>query len=417
MLGAMTLISPGALWPGWLAVVPVMGAVMVLWAARTDSLWTKSHVAQWLGNASYSLYLWHWPLVVVLVYLDAQKNPWAIGAGLLATLGLGFASYAWIELPSRTRLTAMGWRRGTAVLTAAVGTAALLGTVIYLRNGVEWRVDPRTDAIFSAINDKNPRMEECHVAPPHVVPACRYGGPSLGAIVIGDSHAASMVRTVENAMGQPAQHVLDWTYSSCGTLAGVRMIDPAYGDHCGKFVNAALLQQQTMDPTMPLLIVNRTSSYTKGPNDIGREAEFGKPGIYFDIPYDTANPALLTQFRQSLIGTACQFAQVRPVYMLRPIPELRRDVPHTMGRAAMRGRSERVSISLDEYHARHRFVWEAQDAAQAQCGVHILDPLPYLCRDGRCWGDKDGLPLYYDDDHLNERGAALLLPLFQTMFR
>lgn len=211
------------------------------------------------------------------------------------------------------------------------------------------------------------------------------------------------------------QHVLDWTYSSCTTLKGVRFKDPKYGDHCGQFVRQAIEKSKSMADA-PLLIMNRTSNYLYGPNEVGREAEFGKVQIYFDKPYKKLEPAFLHQWRKALIGTACEFAKTRLVYMMRPIPELRHDVPRTMGRSALLwGRHERVSISLAEYHERHRLVWEAQDAARAQCGIHILDPLPYLCSDGRCWGDKDGLPLYYDDDHLSERGAALLQPLFETM--
>ncbi len=61
-------------------------------------------------------------------------------------------------------------------------------------------------------------------------------------------------------------------------------------------------------------------------------------------------------------------------------------------------------------------VWAAQDAAAAQCGVKILDPLPYLCHDGRCWGSKDGRPIYYDDDHLSEYGNKLLVPMFKEVF-
>ncbi|WP_442763451.1 SGNH hydrolase domain-containing protein [Malikia spinosa] len=152
-------------------------------------------------------------------------------------------------------------------------------------------------------------------------------------------------------------------------------------------------------------------------NDFGREAELGKVGIYFDRPYEKLEPEFLSQWRKALVDTACEFAKTRAVYMMRPIPELRSDVPRTMGRAALLGLNRRVSISLEEYHERHRLVWEAQDAASAQCGIKVLDPLPYLCSDGHCWGDKDGMPLYYDDDHLSERGAALLQPLFETMFK
>jgi hypothetical protein len=48
--------------------------------------------------------------------------------------------------------------------------------------------------------------------------------------------------------------------------------------------------------------------------------------------------------------------------------------------------------------------------------VHILDPLPYLCHDGRCWGSKAGRPLYSDDNHLSEYGNKLLVPMFKQVW-
>jgi peptidoglycan/LPS O-acetylase OafA/YrhL len=98
MIGAMILTEPGAHWPGWLALVPVTGAALVLRAARTDSVLTGMPVAQWLGNASYSIYLWHWPVVVSLAYFGALRNHWAVAAGLLTSVMLGYASYAWLRL-------------------------------------------------------------------------------------------------------------------------------------------------------------------------------------------------------------------------------------------------------------------------------------------------------------------------------
>jgi hypothetical protein len=92
------------------------------------------------------------------------------------------------------------------------------------------------------------------------------------------------------------------------------------------------------------------------------------------------------------------------------------DVPKRMGLALSRGQSERVSVSLEDYHRRNAFVWAAQDEAARRCGVQILDPLPYLCSEGRCWGDVGGRPIYYDDDHLSERGGALLTALFRSAF-
>lgn len=82
----------------------------------------------------------------------------------------------------------------------------------------------------------------------------------------------------------------------------------------------------------------------------------------------------------------------------------------------MRGLASDVSLSREQYHERHAFIWAVQDEAANQCGVHVLDPLPYLC-DGRfCYGSVEGVSLYVDADHLSERGNRLLTPLFAPIF-
>ena len=63
------------------------------------------------------------------------------------------------------------------------------------------------------------------------------------------------------------------------------------------------------------------------------------------------------------------------------------------------------------------FVWGVQDQAREECGAQILDPLPYLCDEQRCYGSRDGKPLYYDDDHLSESGNKRLIPMFAELFR
>jgi hypothetical protein len=110
-------------------------------------------------------------------------------------------------------------------------------------------------------------------------------------------------------------------------------------------------------------------------------------------------------------------AKDRPVYLVRPIPEMGIHVPNAMARSIAFGKKRDVSISLADYHQRHAFIWAAQDAARDRCGVKILDPLPYLCPDGRCRGAQNGRPIYYDDDHLSEYGNKLLVPMFAEVFQ
>ena len=76
-----------------------------------------------------------------------------------------------------------------------------------------------------------------------------------------------------------------------------------------------------------------------------------------------------------------------------------------------------ISISLAEYHSRHDFVRMVMQEAAERCGVFLLDPVPYLCDEQACHGQKDGMPLYVDDDHLSMRGSRLLVPLFMPIFK
>lgn len=71
---------------------------------------------------------------------------------------------------------------------------------------------------------------------------------------------------------------------------------------------------------------------------------------------------------------------------------------------------------MAEYYQRHEFALETLERVKEQCGVTLLDPIPLLCSETECKGDTGGLPIYFDDDHLNERGGEMLVPLFKTIF-
>ncbi|UUZ57309.1 hypothetical protein LP419_28435 [Massilia sp. H-1] len=233
---------------------------------------------------------------------------------------------------------------------------------------------------------------------------------------MGDSHAQAVMRTVEKALPSQNLHVLDWSLSGCPTLAGVKTLAARDTANCGSFVSEKIKLPGSVAPEVPLIILNRLTAYAYTmPRSMEKESPV--PRIYFDQIYAAQTPAFFQQFRASMISTACAFARTRPVFLVRPTPEMERNVPRVMGMALLRGRHERISVSLAQYHERNRFVWEAQDAARAQCGVRILDPLPYLCDGQRCYGDHRGLPIYIDDNHLSRRGAALLQPMFESALR
>jgi peptidoglycan/LPS O-acetylase OafA/YrhL len=405
ILSSVVFFSSKTVWPGAWALAPVCGAVLVLLAARPASMWTGSFAAQWLGTRSYSLYLWHWPIVVALAYVDVLQNATAVAGGLALTLALGHLSYVLVENPGRRRLG----KQRASVAAVSLGLATLMAaapaTAVRSQHGFPGRLPPHVETVFDAATDINPRAKECqaHLSMP---PECTYGGGKLGAIVIGDSHAASIMRAVENVLPDKSLHVLDWSMSGCPTVVPAKDIEGEgrpKSPKCPEFVNYALAKQTSLPQDAPIIILNRTSAYLVGAN------EQKEPG-----PAHT--PEFLADFRTRLIDATCKFAQTRPTYLVRPIPEMKLEVPKLMGRALQMGHEREISISLDEYHQRHALAWAAQDAAAERCGVKILDPLPFLCAEGRCHGAKAGRPLYFDDDHLNEYGAAMLAPMFAEVF-
>lgn len=415
IISSILLFDTDSNWPGWRSLVPVFGAALVLLAAQRSSLWTGTALAQWLGKCSYSLYLWHWPIVVVFVYLELKGNVIATVIGLALTIILGWLSYVFVEDKSRSRLGQFRTLTGASVVVLFTFVIAVSSLLIKLDGGVVGRVPARTDSVYLEATDRNPRLVECFMVSNKPVPGCTYGGEKLGAIVVGDSHAASIMRAVEKALPNKDLHVLDWSLNACPTVSGIKSTKD--GNHCGVFINWVLKQQESLPADIPVIIMNRVSLYSEGPNEPGEEKEVEVPAYYYDKPYLARTPEYKSAIRKGIIDTACALAKTRPVYMVRPIPEMKVSVPKMMGRALMVGKERHVFISYDEYQRRNAFAWSAQDDAMKQCGVKILDPTPYFCQDGRCEGAKNGLPIYYDDDHLSEYGSSFLVPMFSEIFK
>lgn len=415
IIASIILFDTSSNWPGWRALVPVIGTVLVLIAARQSSLWTGSRIAQWLGDCSYSLYLWHWPFAVALVYLQLQDHPGAIALCLFLTLLFGRLSYSLIETSARASLSRMPRWAGASALLTGILVVALPSLLVRSQEGVPGRLSAEVEAVFNEAENKNPRMKECFVGDKLPTPECTYGGDKLGVIVVGDSHAGSVVRSVEKALPDLSLNVLDWTMHNCPTILKIRQ-EGSSNYRCNEFLSEVIIKHNALPVNVPVVIINRTSMYVNGPNEPDRVGQVDKPIFYVGSSKEARTDEFFRDMRSGLVETACEFAKVRPVYIVRPIPELKINVPKTMGRAMIIGDKVEVSISIEEYRKRNAFVWGAQDEMAARCGVKILDPLPYLCINGRCKGDVNGLPIYYDDDHLNERGGSLLIPMFRQVF-
>jgi peptidoglycan/LPS O-acetylase OafA/YrhL len=130
------------LWPGYLALVPVLGAFLIITANHNQSIITGNVVFQQIGSASYSIYLWHWPIVVGLAYFNLT-GPYIIIMGMIASLLIGFSSYYFIEKKLVFTLSNFNFQSilfyKPLVLAVMV---SLLGSFIFISKGVINRYTP-----------------------------------------------------------------------------------------------------------------------------------------------------------------------------------------------------------------------------------------------------------------------------------
>ncbi len=419
ILLSVALFDKHSAWPGWRAMLPVAGAMMVL-ASNSASAWTGNKISQWLGKRSYSLYLWHWPVYVSLAYIEMGHDDLARVAGMLATVVFGHVSYLWIENPARRLLEQRRFPHAASGLTALVACVALPSAAVWARQGIAGRFSPQIELAAAEAGNVNPRRAVCHTRAGVTSPSCVFGGAAWKVIVVGDSHAGAVVSGLAAAMPAGDAGVVQWSYSGCPFVFGLKKIPAVLASQsaqykCSQFIEWARAQLQVLPPTIPIVIVGRYAAVGFGTGE-GR-GERPIPDVYFSKIYPSTSATFLQEFSQQITRSACELAKRRTVYMLRPIPEMGVDVPKTQSRRMSFGIKGDVSVSLAAYRDRNDWVWAAQNAARDRCGIKILDPLQYLCHDGRCYGSKDGRPLYHDDDHLSEFGNKLLVPMFSEVFK
>lgn len=137
------LVDAATLWPAPVALLPTFGTFCVIVANSDDSPLSTNPVMQWLGRISYSLYLWHWPVVVLGNYLQISRSPWFIAGGLAASLALGHLSYTFVEQrmgSTRKPARSFGQFVRAEVLMGAVVVGSL-GLAVLLASGFSMRAD------------------------------------------------------------------------------------------------------------------------------------------------------------------------------------------------------------------------------------------------------------------------------------
>jgi peptidoglycan/LPS O-acetylase OafA/YrhL len=231
ILSAFVLTSATP-YPGWAVALPVVGAALVLTGGAAEptygvELLLRQGPFQWVGLISYSLYLWHWPVLTIAAERNGSDNLSAGGTFLCVLISLGLASltYFLVENPIR-HSRALVVRRWTSVALGAclVVTSLVVGTI-------ELHEHPQANSAVSGL--ANLKTSDLCPSPPRKVVTSLMGvGPKTShhvvarVLLVGDSTACTMLPGMEAVAGPLGVKVENGAVIGCGVVSGT--IAPQY---------------------------------------------------------------------------------------------------------------------------------------------------------------------------------------------
>ncbi len=416
--------------PGWRALLPVLGAAAFLAADSQSRAGPATVLAwrpvQWLGDVSYSVYLWHWPLIVLAPFALDRDLGWVDRIGIVAlTLVLSALSYRhveqrWRRSPSGTRL-----RRPYVAAAAAMSVVALAGvaqtTEVAVRDD---RAAARAETVrrsageclgagtlaypdactedaaaslvlppSAAADDRPPTFaNRCFETPPYPqTPSCTYGSGPLRIALVGNSHSAHWQPAFA---GLPEATVTTFLASECTTVDGAQLTFDARAKATGCQQWGERVFDRTRGEQFDLIVTSQRNVH----------AVVGHTG-------SDRLSTLESAFRGQLERWTESGAQV---LVLRDTPFPDDDVG-AVPVCLARNNEDVPSCSGDPKD------WIPTDplaaAAGAVPGASVADLNRFICRPTICRAVNGRVITYFDGSHLSETYARTLGPFLAAEVR
>lgn len=187
--------------PGVEALLPTLGALFIL-SASPKAFFNRFLALKpivFIGLISYSLYLWHWPLIAYANIMEPQHEQWVPGVLLIVALILSVLSYRYVETPFRTIRAPRGQRVAVVGLIACLLVATGFGQWLRQTEGVRQRSSDFLQQIESFKNDWPDRriLHNVKFGEASVLMNNKEGFPQI--LFVGDSHAAQYIPRILKA--------------------------------------------------------------------------------------------------------------------------------------------------------------------------------------------------------------------------
>ncbi len=390
--------APSTPFPGVAALVPCLGAALVIHAGRSDLSLVGKVLAfrpfTFVGRISYSLYLWHWPLLALANIIAPPTPPPHVRVALLVISGLlAVLSWRWIETPFRDR----SWFAGRAGMFAFAGIASAVtlvgGVCALVFHGFPGRIRGNHYLHLVSYVDHHAYRDQIsleQVKAGQFVPlgVVHAQGP-VDFVVWGDSHAMAMA---------PVVHDVAERVGRVGRLAAFHGTAPLF--------NYAPTNRFSLQKEAPA-VAERVFQFI-------RENQVRKVILIARWSRHVGQP----EFYQRLAETVRRLVSIgAEVYVVQPVPNTGVNVPRVVALASlMETDPDSLGVPVQSHLEEAQVLAPGFEEVE-RLGATLLDPTPlFLNRLGGCDITRNGDVLYTDSNHLTIEGARLMAPLFEMVF-
>ncbi|MHC8302774.1 acyltransferase family protein [Pseudomonas sp. ZS1P83] len=409
VLVAVFTFNKSTAFPGWAALLPVLGATAMIWSGGQGSTWVgkvlSARALVWIGLISYSLYLWHWPVYVYAnaISIDGIQSVEAAGWIGLA-MGLAWVSWRFVELPFREKRVLAGRRPVLLGGLLAMAALAVIGSAVRSADGFPQRLTGKALEYAESRDWKAGQMKCMLVtSDKNLDKACLVGGNTgIAATKMfwGDSHAAALLPAIEHNAQVEGHPVWLYSMSACSPV-----LSDDQRQRCNDF------NERTMERVRSLKIKDVVLVSNWSLNVYGRED--GDKKVLLNERDDTAQAE--QRMAKALKARVAALREAgAQVWLFKEVPLQRKgSVSRLTSLARIGGSVEGLGRPLEEHLARQHFLSALFDSmSAADPGVHVIDPTPLMCSRGICNIEVNGHSQYRDEDHLSDIGSARLSPLF-----
>ena len=429
------LYSATTRFPGIAAVPPVIGVGFVIWSGSARPTFVHRMLAVRpvvaVGKASYSLYLWHFPILAFAAYVTlGELSPWTAGALCLLSVAISFVSLRFVERPFRSLSANKDTRRLVGFAVTGMLGAVVIGAFIVADAGLPFRVSPAVLRLLSVEQENETYYpwncmsieqrilslsQVCHLGSQHAQPS---------VLLWGDSHAVVTAMALEQSALRNHAAFLFAASVDCPIGIGFS-IDSGTGPtfvsspgyrHCGRY-NDEMLKLASEDPNLKAVVLaSRWTNWRDGeggsaaetPVDIRLRDNTGVAGSLVE------NREIFTRGFESLLRSLT--ATGKTVWIVGPLPEPSVRVPKALYVKGLGFDGTDINVPRASFLDRNKYIlWLFGEIAK-KYPVRFIWPHDVLCGDQTCPVVDDGKPLYFDSNHLSAFGVSKTSKLYDVIF-